>query len=132
MQLCSQVTYCQGPYDQASGFANLLETLQGLESAANAKTIGRLFYLALPPPVYPDVLSNIKQHCSEFSASEGDCQPDTWLRVIIEKPFGRDLASSEELSERVAGLFTEQQVYRIDHFLGKELTQVHHMSTRCL
>eukprot|EP00892_Ulva_mutabilis_P000019 jgi/Ulvmu1/10017/UM059_0066.1 len=117
------VTYCQGPYDEASGFANLLETLNGLESAANAKTVGRLFYLALPPPVYPDVLSNIKQNCSEFSVLEGDCKPETWLRVIIEKPFGRDLASSEDLSEKVASLFTEQQIYRIDHFLGKELTQ---------
>lgn len=115
-----QVTYCQGPYDEASGFTNLLETLTGIEGAANAQTVGRLFYLALPPPVYPSVLSNIKHHCYTFETDS-----DTWLRVIVEKPFGHDLASSEELSETVAGLFAEQQIYRIDHFLGKELTQVH-------
>lgn len=119
-----QITYCQGPYDEASGFANLQETLQGFETAASAKTVGRLFYLALPPQVYPDVLSNIKQHCSDFSSGDGDCVPETWLRVVIEKPFGHDLASSEELSDTVAGLFAEQQIYRIDHFLGKEVTQV--------
>ena len=127
-----QITYCQGPYDEASGFANLQETLQGFETAASAKTVGRLFYLALPPQVYPDVLSNIKQHCSDFSSGDGDCKPETWLRVVIEKPFGHDLASSEELSDTVAGLFAEQQIYRIDHFLGKEVTQVHLWPHACI
>lgn len=49
---------------------------------------------------------------------------NSWYRVIVEKPFGRDLESSEELAENVSKLFPEQHIYRIDHFLGKELTQV--------
>jgi glucose-6-phosphate 1-dehydrogenase len=57
-------------------------------------------------------------------ATEGnEVGTDTWLRVIVEKPFGWDLESSEELAETVAKLFPEQQIYRIDHYLGKELTQ---------
>lgn len=46
-----------------------------------------------------------------------------WTRVIIEKPFGKDLESSQKLSDHLASLFTEQQVYRIDHYLGKEMVQ---------
>lgn len=46
-----------------------------------------------------------------------------WTRIIIEKPFGRDLATSQVLSDHLASLFTEQQIYRIDHYLGKEMVQ---------
>jgi glucose-6-phosphate 1-dehydrogenase len=46
-----------------------------------------------------------------------------WTRIIVEKPFGRDLASSEELSTHLSSLFTEDQIYRIDHYLGKEMVQ---------
>lgn len=46
-----------------------------------------------------------------------------WSRVIVEKPFGRDLQSSEELSAHLSSLFTEDQIYRIDHYLGKEMVQ---------
>jgi glucose-6-phosphate 1-dehydrogenase len=61
----------------------------------------------------------------DFEPAKEGCEvgTDNWYRVIVEKPFGRDLASSEELAENVAKLFSEQQIYRIDHFLGKELTQ---------
>lgn len=120
-----QVSYCQGAYNEADGFRNLLVTIQDMEKASKAKTWGRLFYLALPPSVYLDVLTNVRYHVTDFaSTAEGSaCGSETWLRVIVEKPFGRDLASSEDLAEKVSKLFTEQQVYRIDHFLGKELTQ---------
>lgn len=74
----------------------------------------RIFYLALPPSVYPPVCANIKE---AGMSSRG------WTRVIVEKPFGKDLESSEELSSGIAKLFTEAQLYRIDHYLGKELTQ---------
>jgi glucose-6-phosphate 1-dehydrogenase len=119
------VTYSQGQYDEADGFRSLLVKIQEHEKASNAKTFGRLFYLALPPSVYLTVLNNIRNHASDFAPAKSDCGcgSETWLRVIIEKPFGRDLESSEDLSEKVSKLFSEQQVYRIDHFLGKELTQ---------
>ncbi len=49
--------------------------------------------------------------------------PEVWTRLIIEKPFGRDSESARELSNHLKGLFTEQQIYRIDHYLGKEMVQ---------
>ena len=74
----------------------------------------RIFYLALPPSVYPPVCANIKRACMS---------PTGWTRIVVEKPFGKDLQSSEELSAGISKLFTESQLYRIDHYLGKELTQ---------
>ena len=60
---------------------------------------------------------------SAAAASSSSTCPASWLRVVVEKPFGRDLASSEELSDTIGGLFKEASVYRIDHYLGKELMQ---------
>uniref|UniRef100_A0A8C6UDG4 Glucose-6-phosphate 1-dehydrogenase n=1 Tax=Neogobius melanostomus TaxID=47308 RepID=A0A8C6UDG4_9GOBI len=74
----------------------------------------RLFYLALPPTVYNSVTTNISTHC---------ISPKGWSRVIVEKPFGRDLQSSQELSSHLSSLFKEDQIYRIDHYLGKEMVQ---------
>lgn len=62
-------------------------------------------------------LNNYSKICS-FSADLGG-----WTRVVVEKPFGKDLSSSEELSMQLGGLFNEKQIYRIDHYLGKELVQ---------
>ncbi|KAI3501003.1 hypothetical protein L1887_36833 [Cichorium endivia] len=69
----------------------------------------RLFYFALPPSVYPPVCKMIKTDAGG------------WTRVLVEKPFGRDLQSAEELSTQIGELFDESQIYRIDHYLGKEL-----------
>lgn len=62
---------------------------------------------------------------SWFSENEDGCCViyRGWNRVIVEKPFGRDLQSSEELSNHLSSLFTEDQIYRIDHYLGKEMVQ---------
>jgi glucose-6-phosphate 1-dehydrogenase len=81
---------------------------------------GRLYYLALPPSVYPMVCRGLKQHCDMIptAVSEG-----SWIRVIVEKPFGRDVDSSEELAEELGSLYPESQLYRIDHYLGKEMLQ---------
>jgi len=75
----------------------------------------RIFYLALPPSVFEVVTTNIKSCCM----SNQEC----WTRVIVEKPFGRDTDSSAQLSKHLASLFQENQLYRIDHYLGKEMVQ---------
>lgn len=64
------------------------------------------------------VCRGLKEHCSQMAA-----QCNAWLRLIVEKPFGMDLASSEELAEQLGVLFPEEQLYRIDHYLGKEMMQ---------
>lgn len=105
--------YVAGSYDQRRDFELLNQEMVQFERKHN-KRGNRLFYLALPPSVFQPVTVNIKQACmSELG----------WSRVIIEKPFGRDAASSQELTDHLARLFTEKQLYRIDHYLGKEMVQ---------
>jgi glucose-6-phosphate 1-dehydrogenase len=75
-----------------------------------------LFYLATPPTTFPMIVERLGQH--GLAAEE-----DGWRRVVIEKPFGRDLQTSEELNQVVHQAFDERQVLRIDHYLGKETVQ---------
>jgi glucose-6-phosphate 1-dehydrogenase len=77
----------------------------------------RLFYLAVAPEQFAPILKNLK------TAELNKPQEGSWARVIIEKPFGRDLTSARELNRIVREVFTEEQTYRIDHFLGKETAQ---------
>jgi glucose-6-phosphate 1-dehydrogenase len=112
LAVCS---YLAGPYDGDEGFAALEGALTAGEASHPACPTGRLFYLALPPNVYPPVCAGLRRHCARGSAVEG-----SWVRVIVEKPFGRDLASSEALAEELGELFPEDQLYRIDHYLVRE------------
>lgn len=76
--------------------------------------LGRLYYLALPPTVYPVVCRGLKRNCDSISSAN----PENWIRLIVEKPFGRDTDSSEELAEQLGELYDEHEIYRIDHYLG--------------
>lgn len=105
--------YVAGSYDKSESYANLNQELLKLEQGSVSK---RLFYLALPPSVYKPVCTMLKENCESKS-------PDGWTRVVIEKPFGKDLESSNSLSNHINELFTEKQIYRIDHYLGKEMVQ---------
>src|SRR5206468_1362403 len=82
---------------------------------------GRLFYLAIPPSVYPEVIRHL--HGSGVAPQERDPGAPSWVRVIIEKPFGHSLESARALNAVVRQAFAEHQVYRIDHYLGKETVQ---------
>ncbi|KAK9827335.1 hypothetical protein WJX81_006694 [Elliptochloris bilobata] len=112
------IAYLPGSYDSAEGFQGLQAVLVTREQQYGMCPAGRLFYLALPPSVYPQVCKGLKENCSEMAA-----QCNSWLRLIVEKPFGMDLASSEELANQLGALFPEEQLYRIDHYLGKEMMQ---------
>uniref|UniRef100_A0A8C9TR42 Glucose-6-phosphate 1-dehydrogenase n=1 Tax=Scleropages formosus TaxID=113540 RepID=A0A8C9TR42_SCLFO len=109
-----QNSYLSGKYADEGSFTRLNAHLLSLPGAAEAN---RLFYLALPPSVYQDVTSNIRKTQHVCHSIGG------WTRVIVEKPFGRDLETSEQLSAHLSSLFTEDQIYRIDHYLGKEMVQ---------
>ncbi|GAB0097106.1 Glucose-6-phosphate 1-dehydrogenase [Sergentomyia squamirostris] len=105
--------YVAGGYDSEDDFANLNNAMLAVEQG---KSSNRLFYLALPPSVFNTVTVHVKNTCFNRHGNG-------WDRVIIEKPFGRDAATSEELSNHLAKLFREDQIYRIDHYLGKEMVQ---------
>ena len=77
-----------------------------------------LFYLATPPNLYETIIENIGAQGLNKSSN-----PSSWRRIIIEKPFGYDLETARELNKKVLKVFTEEQIYRIDHYLGKETVQ---------
>ncbi|ERN13638.1 glucose-6-phosphate 1-dehydrogenase, cytoplasmic isoform [Amborella trichopoda] len=113
------IKYVSGSYDSDEGFKLLDKEISLHEQSKNSHegSSRRLFYLALPPSVYPSVCKMIRKHCMNQSDLGG------WTRIVVEKPFGKDLSSAEELSAQLGELFNEQQIYRIDHYLGKELVQ---------
>ena len=79
----------------------------------------RLFYLATPPSFFPVIV----KHLGAAGLAKPKQPGKTWTRIILEKPFGRSLESARELNQTVTGIFDEEQVYRIDHYLGKETVQ---------
>lgn len=103
--------YMSGSYDKRIDFEMLNQEITKYEKGP---TSNRIFYLALPPSVFEPATVNIRNACISIKG---------YTRIIIEKPFGRDDESSEKLSNHLAGLFKEDQIYRIDHYLGKEMVQ---------
>ncbi|HEY5944294.1 MAG TPA: glucose-6-phosphate dehydrogenase, partial [Kofleriaceae bacterium] len=94
---------------------------QHLESAKATTKGNRMFYLATPPSVFQTVMQKLHQHGLIERAVQKNGTPA--CRVIVEKPFGRDLKSARDLNELISGYLHESQIYRIDHYLGKETVQ---------
>jgi len=113
------ISYVSGSYVDAPGFQKLQQHLRDWEDKEyEDEPVGRLYYLALPPSAYASVVKGLKENVDmEFT------HPRSWLRIIVEKPFGKDLQSSEDLSKEIAQYWPEEKIFRIDHYLGKELTQ---------
>ncbi|KAH3673295.1 hypothetical protein WICMUC_003755 [Wickerhamomyces mucosus] len=108
------ISYISGPYDTNEGFIKLNDDIVKFEKDAKVEEPHRLFYLALPPSVFVDVAKQLKEN---VYATNGV------TRIIVEKPFGHDLKSSRELQEQLAPLFKEEELFRIDHYLGKEMVK---------
>jgi glucose-6-phosphate 1-dehydrogenase len=113
----SNLNYSPGDYADQSSYARLAKCLVQLDAEKNLGG-NRLFYLSTPPEVYPDIVEHLGRSGLAHPGS-----PGSWVRIIIEKPFGRDLASAKELNKIVLNVFEEKQVYRIDHYLGKDTVQ---------
>ena len=108
--------YQSGSYDDPDSFQQLAERTDQLSAERNTGG-NRLYYLATPPSVYKSITSLI--HGAGLCQTTGD----DLGRIVIEKPFGHDLSSAQELNEHLLHLFSESQIYRIDHYLGKETVQ---------
>lgn len=107
--------YFQGQYDSAPNFAQLAEELSIRETeAGEGGAANRVFYMAIPPSVFLATGRSIRN---------GAMSETGWNRVVVEKPFGRDTESALALESDIGMVFTEEQVYRIDHYLGKEMVQ---------
>jgi len=104
--------YVSGDYDDPETYRALAQVLAELEATGG----NRLYYLAVPPAVYMQVVRRL-------GAAGLHRSPTGWARIIVEKPFGRDLASARALNDHLHATFAEEQIFRIDHYLGKETVQ---------
>jgi glucose-6-phosphate 1-dehydrogenase len=108
-------SYIAGDYEDSVAFANLNSYLEDIEAHYQSKECNRIFYLALPPSVFIPVAANLRQQCYVTKGGTN--------RIIIEKPFGKDLESARNLLGTVKQYWTEEETFRIDHYLGKEMVK---------
>ena len=111
--------FATGDYYDTAFYSQLKTRLSQLD-ARHGVAGEYVFYLAVPPMLYADIAERL---CSAGLSGRGRDQPDRKPRLVVEKPFGRDLASAAELNRKIASCFDESQIYRIDHYLGKETVQ---------
>jgi glucose-6-phosphate 1-dehydrogenase len=110
------ISYVRVPFDDPAAYQALAARLAEID-AQRGTSGNRLFYLATPPESYTTIIQNL--------GAAGLARPaaGSWVRIIVEKPFGRDLTSARALDAEIHKVFDESQVYRIDHYLGKETVQ---------
>jgi glucose-6-phosphate 1-dehydrogenase len=114
-ELLSAVRYISGSFDQDTVYDRLKAALERFDEEAG-QPLNRAFYLSTSPEFFPVIIGQLGEHA--LAHREG-----AEVRAIIEKPFGRTLAEARELNQRVLSVFEEKQVFRIDHYLGKETVQ---------
>ena len=114
-RVAANTTYVPGDYDEKAAFRRLAQHIAGIEKKLG-RDVQTLFYISTPPSVFEPILLNLGSS-GLAGKSEGNS------KVIIEKPFGRDLASAQKLNATLRSVFSESQVFRIDHYLGKETVQ---------
>jgi glucose-6-phosphate 1-dehydrogenase len=121
--------YESGSFEEKDGYQRLEKQLEKIDRKMGA-CVARFFYLATPPDHYETILENlVKTKLSEgcgshfAKASRDEHRGGNWTRIIIEKPFGKDLETAIKLDKKLAEIFDEKQIFRVDHYLGKETVQ---------
>lgn len=113
--------YCQSDFNDREGYQKLADILEKLDREKGTEG-NRIYYLATPPTLDSEIIFQLGGAGLARPASHyGD--EESWTRIVIEKPFGRDLASAQKLNREIARVFRENQTYRIDHYMGKETVQ---------
>jgi glucose-6-phosphate 1-dehydrogenase len=112
-----QIHYCQGDLNDADAYRRLAAVLESTDDDRLRR--GVLFYLAISPSQFVEVIRQLSK--AELLSKE--TKASGWQRVVVEKPFGYDLKSAQQLNTDVMSYTHEQQIYRIDHYLGKETVQ---------
>ncbi len=111
-------SYHQGTFESLVDYTNLAEHLGRIDGEWRVCS-NKLFYLSVPPHYYDQIFDHLKSsHLTDPCSDEVG-----WTRVLVEKPFGDDLATARRLDTKLAELFKEEQIYRIDHYLAKEMLQ---------
>jgi glucose-6-phosphate 1-dehydrogenase len=120
-KLAPHVFWVTGNLTEPTVYGQLHERVKGFEAKISSARQNRLFYLAVPPFLFEPISKNLSQ--SGLAPRVADAKARPWRRVIVEKPFGRSLATAQALSSSVLSVFAEPQIYRIDHYVGKETVQ---------
>jgi glucose-6-phosphate 1-dehydrogenase len=115
-QLAEGFRFVSGDFDDDVAFDHLRRTIEELDQSRGTEG-NHAFYLAIPPAYFGTVAQQLKEH------GLAQAHDDTWRRVVIEKPFGHDLASAQELNAALMEVFPPDSIFRIDHYLGKETVQ---------
>jgi glucose-6-phosphate 1-dehydrogenase len=113
--------YLKGDLQDPASYSRLATRLDKLAKDAAEPPEGRLFYFALPPALYETVADHLAESGAAARVHERHDRP--WVRLVIEKPFGRSQATARDLSHRLRQRFSEHQIFRIDHYLGKDTVQ---------
>ena len=109
--IAGKVTYHRQDLSDGEGYRMLKAKIEEMDVESNL-----LYYLAVAPQFFDPIVDNLAQNDMAYKERP-------WRRIVIEKPFGRDLASAEALNERITKVFPESSIFRIDHYLGKEMLQ---------
>ncbi len=118
-----RIQYHAMNFDDASGYDSLKAKLGEMDTKYQTRG-NRLFYLATAPEYFSDIINFLGKHgMAQPGSDTGENGKSSWVRVIIEKPFGHDLESARALNDEVNKVFREDQIFRIDHYLGKETVQ---------
>jgi glucose-6-phosphate 1-dehydrogenase len=112
--LAERIVYHRGDFNDPNTYSALAERLDELDEDKGTRG-NRLYYLATQPSAFPEIVQHLGKVGLDHERNDGG-----WRRVVIEKPFGHDLDSAVRLNREVGKVFRERQVYRIDHYLGKE------------
>jgi glucose-6-phosphate 1-dehydrogenase len=116
-RLAGNIRFVPGSFDDDNAFDTLSNCLDEMRDSRGIKG-NAAFYLSIPPAAFPTVLKQLQRTGMADNGKSGG-----WRRVVVEKPFGTDLESSRELNDLVDDVFTAEDVFRIDHYLGKETVQ---------
>jgi glucose-6-phosphate 1-dehydrogenase len=112
---CEHFRYVAGAFDDASAYVRIKAALHVFDDSIRVCT-NKLFYLAVPPQYYEGIFEQLHES-QAMKLCDGI---DSWSRLLVEKPFGKDLETAQVLEEKLSSLFADNQIYRIDHYLAKD------------
>src|SRR5262249_23064793 len=116
------ISYVAGTFEDPKTYQKLYDHLAQLDKERGTRG-NRLYYLAVPPAEFGTIVAGPREPTRVRPAASAGKGDGPWPRVVFEKPFGHDLKSAIALNDTIATSFAESQVYRIDHYLGKETVQ---------
>jgi len=114
-EFCTHIQYVAGSFDEIEAYERVKRALQEYDDSIGQCT-NKLFYLAVPPQYYEVIF----EHLASSQAMALCDNQDSWSRLLVEKPFGRDLSTAQALEKKLCSLFADEQIYRIDHYLAKD------------